>query len=98
MCREDFLYAVGVDEALPLVFNHLEDSPAYWRLFNTSFIVVSYWLFLRGRFRPLGLECPYINCSGCVEIRLLCDPEVTANLYCDFAYWEGCVIFSIYLR
>ena len=31
---------------------------------------------------------------------LLGDPEVTANLYCNFAcpYWEGCVIFSIYLR
>ena len=31
---------------------------------------------------------------------VLGDPEVTANLYCNFAYpyWEGCVIFSIYLR
>ena len=31
---------------------------------------------------------------------LLGDPEVTANLYCKFAYhyWEGCVICSIYLR
>ena len=28
------------------------------------------------------------------------DPEVTANLYSNFAYlyWEGCVICSIYLR
>ena len=28
------------------------------------------------------------------------DPEVTANLYCNFAYpyWEGCVISIIYLR
>ena len=28
------------------------------------------------------------------------DPEVTANLYCNFSYpyLEGCVIFSIYLR
>ena len=28
---------------------------------------------------------------------LLGDPEVTANLYYNFAclYWEGCVIFSI---
>ena len=28
------------------------------------------------------------------------DPEVTANLYSNFAYsyWEGCVIWSIYLR
>ena len=27
------------------------------------------------------------------------DQEVTANLYCNFAYlyWEGCVIFSIFL-
>ena len=35
-----------------------------------------------------------------VYINLLCDPEVTANLYCNFAYqyWEGCVICSIYLR
>ena len=24
------------------------------------------------------------------------DPEITANLYCNFAYpyWEGCVIYS----
>ena len=31
---------------------------------------------------------------------LLGDPEVTANMYCNFAYpyWEGCVICSIYLR
>ena len=29
---------------------------------------------------------------------LLGDPEVTTNLYCNFAYlyWEGCVICSIY--
>ena len=28
------------------------------------------------------------------------NPEVTANLYCNFAYLyrEGCVIFSIYFR
>ena len=31
---------------------------------------------------------------------LLDDPEVTANLYCNFAYlyWEGCVICSKYLQ
>ena len=31
---------------------------------------------------------------------ILGDPEVTANLYSNFAYpyWEGCVICSIYLR
>ena len=31
---------------------------------------------------------------------VLGDPEVTANLYCNFAYlyWKGCVICSIYLR
>ena len=31
---------------------------------------------------------------------VLGDPEVTANLYCYYAYlyWEGCVICSIYLR
>ena len=31
---------------------------------------------------------------------LLSGPEVTPNLYCNFAYmyWEGCVIRSIYLR
>ena len=35
-----------------------------------------------------------------VDIQLLGDPEVTANLYCYFAcaYWEGCVICSKYLR
>ena len=33
-------------------------------------------------------------------VHILGDPEVTANLYCNFAYpyWEGCVICSIYLR
>ena len=36
----------------------------------------------------------------CVMYMVLGDPEVTANLYCNFAYlyWEGCVICSIYLR
>ena len=31
---------------------------------------------------------------------VLGDPEVTASLYCNFAYlyWEGCVICSLYLR
>ena len=31
---------------------------------------------------------------------LLGDPEVTANLYCNFAYlyWEGYLICGIYLR
>ena len=31
---------------------------------------------------------------------ILDDPEVTANLYCNFAslFWEGCVICIIYLR
>ena len=31
---------------------------------------------------------------------ILGDPEVTANMCCNFAYpyWEGCVICSIYLR
>ena len=31
---------------------------------------------------------------------ILGDPEVTTNLYCNFAYpyWEGCVVCSIYLR
>ena len=31
---------------------------------------------------------------------LLGNPEITANLYCNFAYlyWEGSVICSIYLR
>ena len=31
--------------------------------------------------------------------KVLGDPEITANLYCNFAYlyWEGCVICSIYL-
>ena len=33
-------------------------------------------------------------------IPVLGDPEVTTNLYCNFAYpyWEGSVICSIYLR
>ena len=30
---------------------------------------------------------------------ILGDPEVPANLYCNFAYpyWDGCVICSVYL-
>ena len=38
--------------------------------------------------------------TQCLLLLLLDDPEVTANLYCNFAilYWEGCVICSIYLR
>ena len=48
------------------------------------------------RIRPsvLFMNPPY------VDKYLLGDPEVTVNLYCNFAYlyWEGCVICSIYLR
>ena len=38
--------------------------------------------------------------SWAYSIHVLGDQEVTANLYCHFAYpyWEGCVICSIYLR
>ena len=38
--------------------------------------------------------------SWITVLTLLGDPEVTANLYCNFAYpyWEGCVICSIYLQ
>ena len=34
------------------------------------------------------------------HLHILGDPEVTANLYCNFAYpyWEGCVTCSIDLR
>ena len=37
-------------------------------------------------------QLPYIHILG--------DPEVTANLCCNFvySYWEGCVICSMYLR
>ena len=30
---------------------------------------------------------------------VLGDPEITANMYCSFAYlyWEGCLICSIYI-
>ena len=48
--------------------------------------------------RPrLSLKC---RKEGDLPVELLGDPEVTANLYCHFAYpyWEGCVICSIYLR
>ena len=40
------------------------------------------------------------NCRYIFVIKNLGDPEVTANLYSNFAYlyWEGCVIFSINLR
>ena len=32
-----------------------------------------------------------------LKLNVLGDPEVTANLYCNFAYvyWEGCVICNI---
>ena len=41
----------------------------------------------------------YIYCMK-YFIYTLGDPEVTANLYSNFAYpyWEGCVICTIYLR
>ena len=34
------------------------------------------------------------------RLKILSDPEGTANLYCNFAYpyWKGCVFCSIYLR
>ena len=32
------------------------------------------------------------------SVYMLGDPEVTAQLYCNFAVLEGCVICSIYLR
>ena len=40
---------------------------------------------------------PMLNQQNNVKLG---DPEVTVNLYCDFAFphWEGCRICSIYLR
>ena len=51
-----------------------------------------------------GVNFPFrqlVSCySGDRDTVVLGDPEVTANLYCAFAYlyWEGCVICSIYLQ
>ena len=62
----------------------------------------------RDGFSAICQEFTFLNFRGeggrgliCQSLlRVLGDPEVTANLYCDFAYlyWEGCVICSIYLR
>ena len=51
---------------------------------------------VRGRVREIGKEREKRE----RELYVLGDQEVTANLYCNFAYlyWEGCVICSIYLR
>ena len=54
---------------------------------------------------PDFLDADQISCllpaSLCITRRpyILGDPEVTANLYCNFPYpyWEGCVICSIYI-
>ena len=51
-----------------------------------------------------GLSPPTIQLglrkTNCSPSTVLGDPEITANLYCNFAslYWEGCVICSTYLR
>ena len=46
-------------------------------------------------FSPQILICLLV---GEPDIYILGDPEGTANLYCNFAlYWEGCVIFSMYI-
>ena len=47
-----------------------------------------FWTYSTDTEEPSWLPCTVLG-----------DPEITANLYCDFAlYWEGCVICSIYLR
>ena len=45
-------------------------------------------------------ECARFGMSMKRNSHVLGDQEVTANLYCHFAYpyWEGCVICSIHLR
>ena len=52
----------------------------------------------RGGCRPAVTE--YLALNESWFLMRLGDPEVTANLYCNFAYpyREGCVICSIYLR
>ena len=45
-------------------------------------------------------KCLAKNYTEHDQIIILGDPEVTANLCCNFVYlyWEGCVICSIYMR
>ena len=53
----------------------------------------------------LPMNIKITNCSRRTQAFMvgdiiLGDPDVTANMYCNFAYphWEGCVICSIYLQ
>ena len=62
-----------------------------------SFLLILYSSNQRGSLHTLTVE-PFF--CWLFNLVLLGDPEVTENLYCYFAYlyWEGCVIYSIYLR
>ena len=71
---------------------------------DTSFGTGAYTGFLPGggayyKLTSFNGKHDFPDFTSC-EWFLLSDPEVTANLYCNFAYlyWEGCVICSIYLR
>ena len=75
----------------------VEMDQTFWTYNNikidcTSPITTTVWIF----------NSVLSNCSQAKKVctQLLGDQEVTANLYCNFAYlyWEGCVICSVNLR
>ena len=65
---------------------------------HQSFLNLFFFMKIVHFFRKIGNFCRKIG--HFINRYKLGDPEVTANLYCNFAYlcWEGCVICSIYLR
>ena len=60
------------------------------------FVLLIEWYFATVRIQVVILS---ISKDPILRVNILGDPEVTANLYCNFAYlyWESCVICSIYL-
>ena len=94
LCIKTNIYPYSSHVRLTTLFNKSSKFGFFNRYFNLSvqffilkitLVAILCWLFLL-----------LMNKNR----QLLGDPEVTANLYCNFSlpYWEGCVICSIYLR
>ena len=67
--------------------------------FSPLFSLTIFLYFYGNLMEKNNWECYSATCLFCSSSHLLGAPEVTANLYCNFAYlyWKGCVICSIYL-
>ena len=88
------LTILGMSEAHIILFTALEQQKL--RLLLTHSVIIGLPLIMYrhpGIITPLAFffpsVCLFLSLSLSLLRHILGDPEVTANLYCNFSYWEG---------